>query len=97
MNRIDNKVEMDIISEMESHFPCLHEPERMFISKIFKETPPEKRLEIEKIMDALIMVVHERNRLERLKKRDQYEIELLAFANGEINALCYVLGYDTRL
>ena len=94
MTRTENKIEMSIIDKMIDD-PCSGEIK--FLKRIYREKPPEKSRNVDDIMDALILVVHERNRLEKLKKRDKYELELLAFANGEINALCYVLGLNTRL
>jgi hypothetical protein len=94
MNRKDNKIEMRIISEMNTD---LCSGEIKFLKRIYTEKQPEKTIEVQKIMDGLIMVVMERTRLENRKKRDSEDNELLAFANGEINAMCYCLGLDTRL
>jgi hypothetical protein len=98
MARDNNKIEMDIISKMDM---SLYSPERRFIKHIYTdpEKTPEKTIEVERIMDALIMQVHERNCIEnrRRTRLDEEDIESLSFLNGEIRAFCYVLGLDTRL
>jgi hypothetical protein len=98
MNRQDNKVEMDIISKMDM---SLYSPERRFIKRIYTdpEKTPEKTVGVNKIMDGLIMCVHERNCIEnrRHTRLDEEDIETLSFLNGEIRAFCYALGLDTRL
>jgi hypothetical protein len=96
MNRADNKTEMDIINKMDVGF---HDPQLMWIKKIFTEKAPEKTREIDKIMDGLILCVHERNCVikRKRKKWDEEDIRKLEFLDGEINAMCYCLGHDTRL
>jgi hypothetical protein len=98
MNRTKNEVEMRIINRMDME---LFSQERNFIKRIYAEKAPEQTVGVGKIMDSLIPVVHERNCMEEyrgtLKRIPPENDEKLAFANGEINALCYALGLDTRL
>jgi hypothetical protein len=99
MNRKDNKVEMDIIKDMMDRYNIGSEP--IWLKKIYTDQPPEKTLGVEKIMDGLILLIHERNWLVKTrrgkKKWDEEDIRKMEFLNGEINAICYCLGRDTRL
>ena len=96
MNRTDNKIEMKIISEMDM---TLCSQQRKFIKRIYTDKPPKKTRNIDEIMDGLILMVHERNLIEnRTRKRwDEGDIRKIEFINGQINAICFILGLDTRL
>lgn len=78
----------------------LHRREGAILSKLFLtpcepgETPRSRR----KVMDGLILVVHERNCIEnRTGKLSREEIEKLNLCDGEIRGMLYALGYDVRL
>jgi hypothetical protein len=96
MTRKDNKIEMSIIGDMDM---SLCTSERKFLKRIYTDKPPKKSRNIQEIMDGLILMVHERNWLEKTRegKWSEEDRVKMEFLNGEINALCYVLGYDTRL
>lgn len=98
MNRKDKQaahiLEMSIINDMDM---VVLSQERNFIKKIYTEQAPKRTIGVDKIMDALIPTVHERNLLEKRQRKTREEFSKLDMCNGEIRAMCYCLGLDTFL
>ena len=90
-------VEQRIIERMDT---SLYSREREILKNLFLtpcepgSTPRSRR----RVMDGLILVVHERNCIENRKgKLSHEEIEKLNLCDGEIRGMLYALGYDVRL
>ncbi len=91
---MSEEIRQRILSEMDkSIFSC----ERNMIRKIYKN--PEKYPQ--KILDGLILVIHERNILEERAHQDgklsKDDLQKLELCNGEIRGILYCLGLDVRL
>lgn len=96
MKRVTDSLELAIINDMDM---SLCSQERKFIKRIYTKRPPEKTIGVLKLMDALILLVSERNHIETRKRKrwDEEDIRKLELCNGEIRGLCYALGLDARL